>query len=191
MTDTTPLEPLGLDEVKANLRFTGTGQDDLIESLITDAREYVESQTGLVLVPRTITETTAQLGRWIDLASWPITNVIAIRSPINGTLTPLAGTAWQTSYKRRPVRIVPTAFGWGLNGGDHSPCYPSLPVEIDVAAGYATPDDVPRAATRAMHMLIAHWFINRPAAEVGVRAAAVEVPFGVEKLLERLQITRV
>lgn len=187
----TAQEPLTLDEVKLNLRVNGPTEDDLITGLIVDAREFVERETGLVLTPRLITETTAQLGRWIDLSSWPVNSVAEVRYPVAGVMTVLATSAWLYSTKRRPVRLLPATFGWGASAGIWGYCTPSLPVEIDVQAGYATPADVPRAATRAMHMLVAHWYSSRQAAEVGVRAAAIEVPFGVTQLLEKLRLMRV
>ncbi len=192
MTDTTPpLEPLGLDEVKLNLRVNGTAEDDLIEGLIVDAREFVERETGLVLVPRILTETAQRLGRWIDLTSWPVNTIVEIRYPAAGIMTSLPGSAWQTSLKRRPVRIVPTSFGgWGVVGWSGL-AVPSLPIEIDVDAGYTDPTAIPRGATRAMHMLIAHWYANRATAEVGTRAAAIEVPFGATALCNQLRLTRI
>ena len=45
--------------------------------------------------------------------------------------------------------------------------------------------------TRAMHMLIAHWHANRSGAEVGTRAAAIEVPFAVTVLCRQLKLARV
>ena len=190
-----PPEPLSLAEVKANLRVDSNDDDALITGLIVDARETVESETGLVLVPRVITETAAELGRAIDLASWPITEVIAIRSPVDGVMTDIAQDNWAASLVRRPVRIVPIVPWWGCAASawisNRAYIRPALlPVEIDVQAGYATPDDVPRTATRAMHLLIAHWYENRSAVEAGVRAAAIEVPFGVSALCEKLRLAR-
>ena len=193
-SDTAPPEPLDLDEVKANLRVTDDSEDALITALIIAARGYVEDYTGLVLTPRTVTETVPQLGRWIDLDSWPVSDVTAIRYPLNGVLTDMAAGSWMMSLKRRPVRLLPTAIGWGVG------CYASgsiqwalspLPVEIDVAAGYATPADVPQTVKQAMHLLVSHWFENRTAAEVGLRAAAIEVPFGVAMLLQNKRLVRV
>ena len=190
MADIMPAEPLGLSEVKTNLRVNGTAEDAAIEDLITDAREFVEKETGLVLVPREVTETAASLGRWIELSAWPVTSITSISYPVVGVMTDLASSAWQVSYKRRPVRILPTEWGWGVAGCEHG--HPiQLPVEIVMQAGYADATDIPRAATRAMLMLIAHWYENRQTAEVGVRAAAVEVPFGVTKLIQQLQVARV
>ena len=70
-------EPIDLPTAKVHLKAESGEDDDLIGSLITAAREYVEDYTGLVLTPQTITETAPQLGRWIDLASWPVSTISA------------------------------------------------------------------------------------------------------------------
>ena len=188
-----PPEPLSLDEVRLNLRQPPVQQNDRLTALIVVAREYVEEETGLVLVPQLVTETARELGRWIELASWPVTDVTEIRYPVAGVMTALPDGSWQASYKRRPVRILPIAWGWGVASGFGARCYgpATLPVEIDVQAGYATPDEVPMRVKQAMHLLIAHWFTNREGVETGQRAAAIEVPLGVGDLLRRLRQVRV
>lgn len=184
----TPDEPLTLDEVKLNLRVDTDADDSLIECLIVTAREQVENLTDLVLTPRALTETVAQLGRWVELASWPVIGIDEVRYPVNGVPTAFTASAWQASFKRRPVRILPTTPGWGVPGEYGLPFRTMLPVEIDIRAGYADPAAVPATLKHAMHLLIAHWYANRSAAEVGARAAAVEIPQGVQALLQRFQV---
>jgi uncharacterized phiE125 gp8 family phage protein len=191
-----PPEPLSVEEVKLNLRVDVDDEDALIEGLISVAREHVEDYTGLVLTPRTITETAATLGHWIDLAAWPVTNVLEIRYPLDSVMAALPGSAWAISLRRRPVRILPVAPFWGLPPASwglapSARARTTLPVEIDVQAGYGTPAEVPFTIKQAMHLLIAHLYMNRGAAEVGTRAAAVEVPFGVEALLRRWRLVQV
>lgn len=184
-------EPISRDEAKAHLNLgTFSGDDDMIDGLITDAREFVESKTGLVLVPRDITETARQLGAYIDLSSWPITSVNAIRYPGPTGLAAIPPGGWMQSFKARPVRVLPSTAGWGVGAYAFAgyACRPAtLPVEIDITAGYTSPDDVPRRVKRAMLLLIGHWYGNRDAAEVGQRAAAVELPMGVTDLLRGLK----
>lgn len=192
MADTAPPEPVTLAEAKLNLRVDGSDEDARITSLIVAARQAVERMTGLVLTPRTVTETVPTLGRSIDLIAWPVTAITEIRHPdADGALAVLPSDQYRVSLKRRPVRIIPASFNWGLAPGWN--CWPfdrhhhhreRLPVEIDIEAGYATPDDVPEAIKQAMHLLIGHFYTNRSAVDAGVRAAAVELPLGVEALLD-------
>jgi uncharacterized phiE125 gp8 family phage protein len=180
-------EPLTLDQAKANLRVDANDEDTLIGDLIVSAREHIENVTGLVLVPRALTETAPTLGRWIDLRSWPVQEVTAVRYPALGVMTALADGAWLYSKKARPVRLVPATWGWGVGAAALMRCGPGLAVEIDVTAGYQSPDEVPATVKRAMQLLIAHWYVNRPAVLSGDRAAAVELPLGVADLLRSLK----
>lgn len=179
-----------LDAVKRNLRVDTADDDDLISDLIVVAQADVEAYTGLVLTPRTITETAPRLGAWIDLQSWPVTSVSAVRwFDRSGSAVTLDPSSWSMSLARRPVRIIPSAWSWGVPQSI-SPSFsgvqqPQLPVEIDVQAGFASAADVPATVKHAMHLLIAHFYNNREAAEVGARAAGIEIPFGVERLLRR------
>ncbi|WP_288935069.1 head-tail connector protein [uncultured Sphingomonas sp.] len=190
-----PQEPLTLEEVKGNLRVDTDGEDGLLGGLIVAAREFVEEATGLVLTRRAITETARELGRWIDLASWPVASIAAIRVPTATGYVPLSALAWAVSFSRRPVRVIPTSWNWA---GMYAPVSPGMqhyaatpPVEIDVIAGYETPDEVPVRAKQAMHLLIAHWYTNRLAVESGARAAAVEIPIGVATIVRQLRLERI
>jgi uncharacterized phiE125 gp8 family phage protein len=179
-------EPLTLDQAKQNLRVDTSDDDDFITDLIVAAREHVENYTGLVLTQRQITETAPELGRSLTLCSWPVSDVTAIRYPLSGVMTPLVAGSWLTSFTARPARILPVAYGWGVGVLPFSiGRRPTLPVEIDVAAGFASPNDVPAVVKRAMHLLIGTWYVNREADVVGRSAAAVELPTGVQLLLRR------
>ena len=177
-------EPISLEEAKANLRVDITDDDGLISGLIVTAREYIESEYDLVLTPRSVTETARKLGSFIELVSWPVSAITVIRYPLVGVMTPITGTPWLVSFKKRPVRLLPAAPGWGVDVWSTG-CQPALPIEIDIEAGFADPADVPQTIKQAMHLLITHWYTNRSAAEVGARAVSVAVDFGVKALLER------
>lgn len=192
MPATPPPEPLSVDEVKLNLRVTSDDEDSLIFGLIVAAREHVENETDLVLTPRLVTETVDQLGRSIALRSWPIMEYGPIRAPVNDDMVTVPVQYWRGTSAQRPARIIPVSTGWGPGYYPAASCgSASLPVEIDVFAGYATPEDIPAAVRQAIHLLVAHWYTNRSAAEVGARAAAVEIPMGVDALLDRYRLRSV
>ena len=48
------VEPVSLEQAKAHLRVDTTDQDDLIEALITAARQRIEDETGRALITQTL-----------------------------------------------------------------------------------------------------------------------------------------
>ena len=195
--DTPPPEPLGLDEVKLNLRVDGDDEDQAISDLIVTAREYIEDYTGLVLTPREVYETVPSLGDRIILKSWPIASKDDIAISYydhSGASIAIDPSQWYAILGEKPARLVAVRSGWGISGGfgplgltlehSRSPILPFTTV-FTLQAGYQTPDDVPATVKRAMHLLIGHFYANRSAVEAGVRAAAIEIPLGVKDLLRR------
>lgn len=181
-----------LEQAKLNLKVDFSDDDAIITANIAAAQGHVQNETGLVLSTTDLTETAANLASSIELEAWPIQQIKEIRYTLpDGTIAVLPGTAWRANLNRRPVRIYPTAFNWGLadvwccEPRHHHRERPALPVEVDITAGYDDVAKVPPAVIQAMHLLIAHFYANRKAAEVGVRAAAVEIPFGVSVLLDK------
>lgn len=197
MASSPPPEPLSLDDVKLNLRVDTDAEDALLEALIVTAREHIEDYTGLVLVPREVVETLPSLGPSIVLTSWPVASADDIeigyydRSGDKQTIDP---SLWFAIMDARPVRLRPKQSGWGIVSGldQIRNCWGArrhmdlpFPTVITVQAGFATPDEIPAVVKQAMHLLVAHFYVNREAAEVGQRAAAIELPFGVAALLRR------
>lgn len=173
-------EPLYLDEVKENLRIMTDDEDALLAALIVAARQHVENVTGLILTAREIVETARDFGAYgLDLRAWPVRSITSIGYvDVVGNGQTLASTGYVASLVQRPVRIVPAyASRW--------PALARRPaaVVVTMQAGFEGPEVVPQAIKQAMHLLIVHWYANRAAAEVGGRAAAIEIPMGVTALL--------
>ena len=181
-------EPITRDEAKAQCRVDAsfTLEDALIDSYIVAAREFVEGETGLVLTPRSVTETVPVLGRWIDLRAWPVTSITGI-SYLDGlgVSQALLTGSWRVMLGARPVRLWPVTFGWGVPWG-RTP----MPATVTMQAGYPTTGDVPEQVKQAMRLLVSHFYANRSAVETGVRAVSVEVQFAVDRLLRRYKLKR-
>jgi uncharacterized phiE125 gp8 family phage protein len=175
-------EPVTLEQAKAQCRvIDDTSQDELIAGYITAAREFVEEQTGHVLVQREFTEYREDLRcRFIELLRRPVLDDPA---PVI-TYTDTSGDE-QTydeavfSVARYPARIYPSLTGWwpavSRNGT----------VSIAYTAGYAD-GEVPQRAIQAILMLVGHWFAKRETAEIST-AQAMEVPFAVTSLCGQLR----
>lgn len=78
-TESSPTEPVTLDEAKAQLIVTSTDDDGLITSLITQARKAIEGYCSLSIVPKTIILTADLFNEW-ELPYGPVTAIQAVQT---------------------------------------------------------------------------------------------------------------
>ena len=74
-TDIT-LEPVTLEEVKEALRVTGTGHDDELDRLITDARMYIERAIDTSVSERTLEVTSDTELEEFELPFGPVSDLV-------------------------------------------------------------------------------------------------------------------
>jgi uncharacterized phiE125 gp8 family phage protein len=178
------VEPLTLAQVKLHLRLDGSAEDALLTGLIAAARQYLEADTGLALISRTLR---------FYLDDWPTDGLIQLAiSPLqtlesvtvydasgNAQTVPLDGHVLDAAAM--PARLFlatqpPTSRP--LNG-----------IEIDVRAGFGdTGTDVPDALQRAMQMHIALMYELRGAVPAEMQPAAV--PAGYDRLVSPWRAVR-
>jgi len=184
LIDPPPAEPLTLAEVKAHLRLDGGEEDALLLSLITTARTFLESETGLCLI--------AQSWR-LYLDRWQTDGVIPIlKSPLQAilsvTIYDADGAAVDVPLEDhlldgvgRPARLwlrEPPSPGRAVNG-----------IEIDFSAGYGEAGtDVPDTLKRAMLIHIGHMFAFRGVISAEQQPAGV--PDGYERLIAPVRMRR-
>lgn len=176
-------EPVSLADVKAYLRVDLLDEDQLIQSLITAAREYVELYTGRVLVTQTLR---------LTLNSFPVgESPIVLPRPrlqrvesvtytdVDGLTQTMTGYIVDTTAE--PGRLShPPGSSWPDTNGQLNA------VTIDYVAGYGFADDVPKAIKQAMMLLISHWYDQR--APVVVGKITSELPFAVSALLDSYRV---
>lgn len=197
-------EPISLEQAKAHLRVDTTDQDDLIESLITAARERVEDETGRALVTQTLEIALDYFVAPPDLrfVTYPyITPAKAIllpRPPLQSLkrITYIDGDGNETllhdevgspelisdlvvdTYSE-PGRLVPASGGNWPSVQDRANA-----VIIRYTAGYGDADSVPKPIVQAILLLIGHFHENPSA----VGDSKSELPMGVEWLLHKHRI---
>ncbi len=147
------LEPVTLTEVKAHLRLDFDSEDDLLNSLITTARQYLEERTGLALI--------TQVWR-LCLDDWPNSDCVTLgKTPVStinlieqfdseGTATSLDITGMLLDGQSRPARIYTSKQSkpeQAING-----------IEITFTAGFGESIDVPDLIKRAILIHISHMY---------------------------------
>lgn len=199
------VEPISLDQAKMHLRVDTIDQDDLIETLITAAREKVEDDTGRALITQTLEIALDYFVAPPDLryVTYPyLTTAKAIllpRPPLIalkriayidgdgnevllhdevGSPTVISDVVVDTYSE--PGRLVPASNGNWPAVQDRANA-----VVIRYTAGYgATGDDVPERLKQAMKLLIGHYHENPSV----VGDPQAEVPMAYSFLLERLRV---
>lgn len=182
-------EPVTVAEAKAHLRVDSAADDALIGSLITAAREHVESHCRRALVAQT----------WdLFLDGWPVGEEIVLPLPrlvsvesvqyhdAGGGSTTFGAGNYVVDVAGEPgrVRLVagvswPSAELRVVNG-----------VQVRFVAGYGGAGDVPRAVRQAVLLLVGALYENREEVIVAQGVSVGVLPFGVGALLGPYRVYR-
>lgn len=156
------LEPVTVEQVRANSRLDGDAEDDLVALWITAAREYVESHTRRSLITQT---------RRLALDGWPCSRRLLLpRGPVQSvsSITYDSPTAdaqtfdaenYRLDADSAPPRIV-------LSSSADWPCTVDEPacIRIEYVAGYGDDaDSVPAALRSAILLLVGDLYEHREA----------------------------
>ena len=187
-TDTAPVEPIALADVKTFLRVEFTNDDFLIASLITAARRAAEIAQRRVLVT---TQYDLSFDYWpalrIQLAT-PVASVDLVQyTDLDGNKTELAAeTDYLADLSKQPSVI---SAPWNTTWPWFSP-QPSSSILIRFTAGYAATDpfwfSTGAQLKTGMLLLISHWYTNRLPAGQNV----AEYPYSVTHLLNSGSLRR-
>lgn len=169
-------EPITASEAKMHLRVSHDTEDDLIERLITAAREWCEAYQNRCYITQTLTAYSTGFAKWtLTLPRRPVQSVTSIVyvdtdgnsqtmdaedyrvDLVSGTLEPIYGTTWPVAL---PV---------------------SQSVAIEYVAGYGDASDVPSRVKQAMLLLIGHWYENRELEVIGTTTSPLK--FAIDSLL--------
>lgn len=148
-------EPVGLADAKAFLRLEHDAEDDLVPELIAAARARVETMTRRVLVAQRwrLEVAVPADGAPIALKPRPVREVEAVRLRLpDGSLETLDETLWSFDWAGERLTLAPSV-------------PPGKRVEIDLAAGYGDPDQVPESLRLAVRRLTADAFERRSGAD--------------------------
>ena len=169
---------------KAHLRAEGSAEDGLIQSYLDAAAAHVEGVTGKLLTRREVVQDFARFGNafgdWLPLWWGPRPADLSIdyldTDAVAQTL--VLGPFWGD-------RVYPMPTGWPT-ALDHSA------IAVTYTAGFGdgvgeTP--VPADLVQAQLMLVAHWWTNREAVNVGNIVS--EMPLAVDAILQRHRTVRI
>jgi uncharacterized phiE125 gp8 family phage protein len=167
------VEPVSLPIVKKWLIVESNDDDELLTTLITEARETVEGWLERALVTQTWTLWLDALPFEIELRKPPIQTVNSIKyiDVNDGSLQTVDPSVYQVDIQTEPGRVRPAYLQiW--------PIYRSIPncIQVEFVAGYG--DDgsaVPATIRQAITRLVAVRYRNREVMTIGPSEAENEI----------------
>jgi uncharacterized phiE125 gp8 family phage protein len=172
-------EPLLLDDVKNYLRtIVGDDSEDaaILIPMITAAREFCENATGRALAVCTVTA----YPRNFEPAYLPRLPIVSLESASykdkDGVEHVLEDGECVISNDKVYFPNVNATSLYGIN-----------PIQVSYTAGYSE-GTLPPALRQAMLMLIAHWYNNREAVQIGSRINEVSADHAFENLIKHYRV---
>jgi uncharacterized phiE125 gp8 family phage protein len=179
-------EPLTTDQAKLHLRVDWDHENTLIDTLVTAARQWVETFTRRALMTQTWDYRLCSFpcdGAPIELPLPPVSAITSVSYVDTAGATQVwSASLYDTDLPAGPLaqkaRILPK----------YGEIYPYTraglnPVTVRLVAGYGgTVKDVPDVFILAIKMLVEHWYTHRSPVTVG-NSVAMPIPMSVESLL--------
>ena len=163
-------EPVSRVEAKNHARIDLDDDDALIDSYIKAARTEVENRTGRALVTQgwRIVRDGVPRGGVIRLTPAPVARVDAVTIYNGDGVASIVDPAEYTADTHSaPGRLKLGAGHLQLAAGRFWGSRAMNGIEIDITCGYGDPDDVPAPLKHAILMLVAYWYEQREAADMG------------------------
>lgn len=152
-------EPITLAEAKRHLDVVRDDQDEMILSMITAAREWVENYTGLSFDGDAVTQTFRCFRAGITLLVWPADDDAEVAvAYLNQAGEPVAVTGARLWRAAKPARLLPP-----LNG--------AWPTDADGTIA-VTVQGVPFSLKAAILLMIGDLYNQREETAVGVSISA-------------------
>jgi uncharacterized phiE125 gp8 family phage protein len=158
-----PAEPISLSEAKAFLRVDHEDEDALIQTLISSARDRLETHLNITMIQRPM-QVAVALGGTIKLPRWPVISIDRV------TVDDLTTDDFVADLRCRPARLTV--------GSSGSVCA----IEIAFTAGYGiAASDVPAPLRQAMLLLVSQGFEHRDGApdSLPLMVDALTMPYRV------------
>ena len=177
-------EPVSLVEAKAYLRVDNTDEDTLIGTLITAARQWVESYLDRALILRQLVLRLDTFPVEIELPQPPLstfgtTTAVSVTYTLEtGTTATLSSSEYRIDRTSTPGVLRQNYSGsWPGHLNDYNS------IAVTYWAGYGSDEgDIPPAIKNASLLMVGHLFENRTAVVTNTNTKPIE--FALESLLK-------
>ena len=177
-------EPVTLVEAKAYLRVDNTDEDTLIGTLITSAKQWVESYLDRALILRQLVLRLDTFPVEIELPQPPLstfgtTTAVSVTYTLEtGTTATLSSSEYRIDRTSTPGVLRQNYSGsWPGHLNDYNS------IAVTYWAGYGSDEgDIPPAIKNAILLMVGHLFENRTAVVTNTNTKPIE--FALESLLK-------
>lgn len=208
------VEPVTTEQLDSHLRGDGvlaSEEGDLLDTLITAAREYVEEFTRRALITQSWTlvmdtwpgnSNGDGLGWWdgvregsitmgapnfVELPMGPLISITSVTTyDDDNTPTVFSSSNYFADTNATPGQII-------LNTGTVWPVFTRTRngIEIEYVAGYgAAATDVPAPLRQAVKMIAAHWYENREFVKTQSDQNQAAAPLHAQSILNRYRVKK-
>ncbi len=177
-------KPLTLTKIKQHLRLDHNEDDQYLVELLDAATAHIEAVTGQFLITRTVRQyiDAVPASRSICLEAWPVNMIEAVRGfDDDGSPNIFFAANYRLDKHINPPALI-------LNTNINYQAF-SNGIEVDMIVGYGeTGIEVPSNITRAILVLIAHWYEFRGTLPAGDETGMI--PDGLDALLAPVKRVR-
>jgi len=178
------VEPVSLAEAKAHCRIDSDADDFYIVSLITAAREWVETYMDEALIHQQLVMRLDGFPAEIELPRPPMATSgtatavsVTFTSDVSGVTAALSSSTYRIDRDTKPG-VIRNTYGGAWPG--HLTDYNSVTVTWWAGRGESG-SSVPQGVRNAILMLVGHFYERRLAADSG---SLNDTPYGVKALLD-------
>jgi uncharacterized phiE125 gp8 family phage protein len=178
------VEPVSLAEAKAHCRIDSDADDFYVVSLITAAREWVETYMDEALIHQQLVMRLDGFPAEIELPRPPMATSgtatavsVTFTSDVSGATAALSSSTYRVDRDTRPG-VIRNTYGGAWPG--HLTDYNSVTVTWWAGRGESG-SSVPQGIRNAILMLVGHFYERRLAADSG---SLNDIPYGVKALLD-------
>jgi len=152
--DAPATEVLSLTDVKSYLKIDHTVEDDLINSLIKSARDYVETYLNKTLLTRMLQLSFTKCVRVYTLPILPVQSITKIEYiDDDGELEVVATTAYELRANQGVLIIKDNSV--------FNDAADDFEIVVTCKTGYTAVDEIPEAIVQALLLIVADSYENR------------------------------
>lgn len=170
------LEPVSLSEMKARARVTDSASDGILAGYILEARQWVESVAGLLLMQQTVDAYYDSFGDVLELPKSPVQSITSVSYVDTAGTTQTLSSSYYLLNQRDRVPAVELATGYTWPTTQER----SNAITVRFVGGYGSTQSLVPEPVRGAVMLYARFLLDGEESDYTAATRLLE-PFRVHR----------